>query len=353
MHYRGGVSVGRQHVQNLAADRVCGSGLLIQSAAMVARQARRIAGHADVCGVVNRTQNEVDSLQNSRRSMRRRLAAVTTLAATLYVAVCFYFWFTQDQKIFMPLREVASDPGRLGLAYEQVQIAVGTGDEAAQLNGYWVQHPDAAAPVMLYLHGQDANIGKNLVHTLNLHQCGYSVLVIDYRGFGDSLASFTPSEQSVYEDADAAWAFLTEELGVATERTFIFGHSLGGAIAIELATRHSDAAGLIVESSFTTISEIAQWKIPITSLLPLDLLLNHHFRSVDKIGEVAMPKLFIHGRQDPKVPFRMSQQLHAAAREPKAPLLCIEGGGHADCCLIGLVEHRAAIQDFVSKTLER
>ena len=282
----------------------------------------------------------------------RRFRILLGLAVASYVAICVYFWFTQDQKIFKPMRDLASDPGRLDIQFDRVKIDVGEGVQKAELDAFWVPAQDAGAPVILYLHGQDANIGKNLFHTLHLHRSGYNVLVVDYRGFGESFGKFNPSEASVNEDAEAAWRYLTTVQGFPSHRVFIYGHSLGAAIAIELASRHADAGGLIVEGAFTSVKDMANWKSPVTHLLPVDLLLRHRFNSIEKIADVEVPKLFIHGVQDEKVPLRMSEELHAAAREPKYPLLRVNGGGHADCCLVGLLEHRAAINTLVSESLD-
>jgi len=282
----------------------------------------------------------------------RRFRILLGLAVASYVTIFVYFWFTQDQKIFKPMRDLASDPGRLGIQFDRVKIDVGKGVQKAELDAFWVPAQDAGTPAILYLHGQDANIGKNLFHTLHLHRSGYNVLVVDYRGFGESFGKFNPSEASVNEDAEAAWRYLTTVQGFPSHRVFIYGHSLGAAIAIELASRHADAGGLIVEGAFTSVKDMANWKSPVTHLLPVNFLLRHRFNSIERIADVKVPKSFIHGVQDEKVPLRMSEELHAAAREPKYPLLRINGGGHADCCLVGLLEHRAAINTLVSESLD-
>jgi uncharacterized protein len=283
----------------------------------------------------------------------RRFKILLGLAVALYVAACSYFWFTQDQKIFKPMRDLASDPGRLDMEFDRIKIDIGKGDLKKTLDAFWVPAQDAGAPAVLYLHGQDANIGKNLFHTRHLHQSGYSVLVVDYRGFGESFGEFKPSEVSVNEDAEAAWHYLTTVRQFPNHRVFIYGHSLGAAIAIELAIHHEDAGGLIAEGAFTSVKEMANWKLPVTRLLPVDLLLHHRFDSIEKIGEVKIPKLFIHGVQDEKVPCWMSEKLHIAAQNPKYPLLRIDGGGHADCCLVGLLEHRNALETLISESLDR
>ncbi len=292
-------------------------------------------------------------MKNRRRRWKH---AVACSVLAIYVLTCAYFWWTQDQKIFKPLEKLASNPGRLGMEYDEVKIPVGNGDQNLELDAFWVPAADEDAPAVLYLHGQDDNIGKNLFHTLHLHQSGFNVLVVDYRGFGDSYHKYEhlpiPSQDSVFEDAEAAWIYLTNDLRFEDENVFIYGHSLGAAIAIELATHYGDAGGLILESGFTSVKDMAHEKMWVTWCLPVEELLNHKFDSIGKIREIKMPILFIHGKDDEKVPYWMTERLHAAAREPK-DLRLIEGGGHADCCLIDPVAHRKALQDLVSVSRDR
>ncbi len=291
-----------------------------------------------------------DSPQSHSR-WKRWLVGLVALLTLLYAGACFYFWATQDQKIFAPLKKIATDPDRMGLLYTAAQVPVSTSGQPDLLDGYWVPAEadnEDTAPVVLYLHGQDANIGKNLEHTYRLHQLGCHVLVIDYRGYGKSFGDFSPSESSVYEDAEAAWQYLTVKRGFAPERIVILGHSLGGAVAIELATRHDHAGGLIVEGAFTSVQDMGRQRFPITRLLPIRQLLNHRFESLSKMRDVSIPVLVIHGTDDPKIPWQMGKQLFDAARAPKQWLL-VDGGGHANCGSIGLVEYNQAVTKFLEQ----
>jgi len=186
---------------------------------------------------------------------------------------------------------------------------------------------------VLYLHGSRWNLTGQLFRIEQLRAFGFSVLAIDYRGFGKSEGGL-PSEDTVYEDARVAWERLAE-LQPDPARRFIYGHSLGGAVAIDLAAKLSTEAeqsgkpaaarGLIVESSFTTLADIARsltypW-------LPVQLILSQKFDSVDKIGRVRMPVLIVHGAGDRFVPSRFSQALYEAAPEPKK-LLLVDGASH-------------------------
>jgi pimeloyl-ACP methyl ester carboxylesterase len=216
----------------------------------------------------------------------------------------------------------------LGLSYEELKIP--NDQSAIPIHGYWLPASDEA-PVALYLHGQEVTRHNNLHHAKCLNDLGCNVLVIDYRGYGETFGKMNPTEESVRHDAEVAWDYLTGTLEFAPERILIYGHSLGGAIAIDLATRNPEAGGLVTESTFTSVKNMARWKNPLTYLLPLGLLLRHEFDSVEKIREKELPPvLFIHGTADSKVPYFMCKHLHDAARGPFKDMVLIKGGEHAD-----------------------
>jgi len=275
--------------------------------------------------------------------------------AFLYISICVYFWATQVPKILAPLAEIPTDPGRMDMDYDQVKIPLRDGGDKVigQLDAYWVPVESPEAPVILYLHGQDATIGKNLEHTERFHQFGWNVLVIDYRGFGKSFGDEQPSEAKMYEDALAALKYLKSKF--ASKRIFIYGHSLGGAVAIELANKpdSSDAAGVIVESTFTSILDMSTLRYGgLLRVLPVSLLLTERFDSLSKIGSVTLPILFIHGDRDAKVPCEMTEVLYAAARYPY-PKCIIKGAGHENCGSIGKVQYRKHLGEFVATCLNK
>ncbi len=191
------------------------------------------------------------------RFARRCLIIFVGVLAFIYISICVYFWGTQVDKILAPRPDMPSHPVRMGMPCEDVRIPLPFAGEKTSEPPYafWVPAENPEAPVFLYLHGQDATRGKNLEHTENIHQCGWNVLVIDYRGFGESYGNETPSEAKVYEDALAALKYLKFDRGFPSNKIFIYGHSLGGAVAIDLATRKEaeDSTGLIVESAFSTV----------------------------------------------------------------------------------------------------
>lgn len=275
---------------------------------------------------------------------RTSLITVVLLALLTYVAVCTYMWATQEQQIFEPTPILQSNPERMGMSYKEFHIPSGSAEQRGELDAWWIPAAQQNSVTLLYLHGNDHNIASNLTHIQRLHNLGYNVLMVDYRGFGKSSGGH-PNETKVYEDAESAWQFAVKESGIKPKDIFIYGHSLGGAIAIDLAIHHPDAGGLIAESTFTSMQAMGELRY---GFLPVATLLHQRFDSLKKITQLKIPVLFIHGTWDPEVPYEMSQQLYDAAPQPKSIKLIL-GGGHNNSGAIGWVEYRDALNDFVEK----
>lgn len=217
------------------------------------------------------------------------------------------------------------------------------------LHAWWWPARRANAPAILYLHGVRWNLTGQLFRIEQLHAMGYSVLAVDYRGFGQSRGGL-PSEATVYEDAHIAWERFAQLQPDAGKR-LIFGHSLGGAVAVELAralaaeARQGGAApparGLILESTFTSLGDVAA-AVANTSL-PVRWLLSQKFDSLGKIQDIGLPVLLVHGLDDRFVPARFSQQLYEAARQPKT-LLLVPGASHNNSMSLAGPRYRQAIQ---------
>lgn len=280
----------------------------------------------------------------NRRNWTRTLAAGIGIVALLYLAACTYMWATQREQVFEPSPVLQTTPARMGMKFEELRIPVGSGADHGELYGWWVPAEAASAPTFLYLHGNDRNLANHLEHTQQLHTLGYNVLLVDYRGYGKSSGG-RPSEAKVYEDAEAAWQYLLKVRGVKPQQAFIYGHSLGGAIAIELAAHHPEAAGLVTEGTFTSMQAMGEREY---GYLPVGWLLNQRFESLQKMPGLKLPVLLIHGTWDQKVPVGMARQLYAAAAQPKS-LALIEGGEHSNSGTVGQVEYRAAVSAFVKQ----
>jgi len=277
----------------------------------------------------------------------RRIGALVALLLVAYASARVYdIWDTQLDSIFEPDAVLQTTPARLGVTFEELRIPSGNGAERGELYAWWIpaEQNQNNAPTVLYLHGNFRNIGYNLENALRFRALGCNLLLVDYRGYGKSTGG-KPSEAKVYEDAEAAWQYLLGQRGVKPQQAFIYGHSLGGAVAINLAVRHPEAAGLIAESTFTSMRAMGELK---HGLLPIGLLLNQRFESLQKIAQLKVPLLLIHGTWDQKVPAGMAKQLFEAAPQPKT-LVLIEGGEHSNNGAVGGVEYRDAVLAFIRR----
>lgn len=276
--------------------------------------------------------------------MLKRTVAAIVIGAAAAGGGCAYLDVMQRELIYQPVRDYAGTPADRGLEFEDVWLTVkgAPGEASERVHGWWLPARRPDAPTLLYLHGTRGSLGRNLYRIARWRDLGFSVLAIDYRGFGRSDGEL-PSEAEVYADAQAAWKYLrTREPD--PQRRFLYGHSLGGAVAIEVASRNADVAGLIVESSFTSMSDMAARSK--YGFLPVDLVLTQHFDSLAKISSVSAPVLFIHGTGDRYVPPEMSERLYQAAREPKR-LLLVEDAGHNDASMRVLERDPAAIPNLI------
>jgi pimeloyl-ACP methyl ester carboxylesterase len=271
------------------------------------------------------------------------LLAITCFV--LYLTACAYIWKRQERFIFMPQRIITSTPADYHLPFEEIYVAVNEDPVSNENLHAWFM-PAADRPgrrVLLYLHGSALNIGANIDHAQRFHNLGFSVFLLSYRGYGKSDGT-SPSEESVYVDAETAWDYLVTDRKFEPSSVFIYGHSLGGAVAIQLALTHPDAGGVIVEGTFTSIAEMArlhsQYRI-----LPLDIIIKHRFDSVNKVGRLEVPVLFIHGTSDERVPYSMTRELFERTASEKRIKLIL-GGGHNNTAAVGGEEYLQTVRDF-------
>ncbi|MBD2460331.1 alpha/beta hydrolase [Oscillatoria sp. FACHB-1407] len=260
--------------------------------------------------------------------MKKRWQQWRTFISTVAIAyslVCVTLYYQQQRLIFFPSRQLKHTPALYQLPYDDVWIPIVNHTGRSEfLHGWWIPAQQPEAPVILYFHHNAVNMGANVSQALQFQQLGYTVLLFDYRGFGQSQGAF-PTESQVYEDAEAAWDYLTEEKLIPPSQIIIYGHSIGGAIAINLATKHPDSAALIVQNSFTSMREMTQ-RFGVYWLLPVELLLQQRFDSLDKMQFVEMPVLIITGTDDLQIPVEMGERLYTAASGFKQFILVLDGG---------------------------
>jgi fermentation-respiration switch protein FrsA (DUF1100 family) len=210
-------------------------------------------------------------------------------------------------------RTLTMTPADVGMDYQDVSIETTDG---VILHGWFIA--GRSSRVLLFFHGNAGNISHRLDSIRQFRNLGLSVLIIDYRGYGQSGGKTT--ERGIYHDADAAWRYLTEERGIVASDIVIFGRSLGASAASRLAARHQPLA-LIVESSFTSVPDIAQELYP---WLPARWLSRLSHATRDYVRDVRCPILVVHSRDDEIIPFHHGEAIFASANEPRT-LLAIRG----------------------------
>lgn len=251
---------------------------------------------------------------------------VAALLLVAWVALGLLARWVSERMIFQP------GPSSYAPAEGSVRIPVGEGDTLAAL---WLPAPGAERAVLFH-HGNAEDLGDLRPFLERMRSEGLSVLAFDYRGYGASTG--LPSEANALADAEAAYRWLTEALDVPPERVVLHGRSLGGAVALDLATR-VPAAGLVLESTFTSPSEVVLPGPP----LPFGRFPS--LRRARRARRVRMPVLVIHGTEDGVIPARHGRRLLAAVRGP-ASALWVEGAGHDDLTAVAGEGYWRALRRF-------
>ena len=271
-------------------------------------------------------------------TLRWRRAALALLASAA-LAGCVGLDTRQRRWIFQA--SVLTTPGA-GVrvdGFDDVWIDLPSAGNA-KLHALWTAGPSPDAPLLLYLHGARRNVERSAFRIKCMRELGFAVLAIDYRGFGRS-SDELPSEASVNEDARAGWAWLAQQY--PGRDRYIFGHSLGGAIAVRLASEVRDAKGLIVEGTFTSIPAVFQtmkW-----GWLPITPLITQRFDAADRIAQVGVPVLVVHGDADALIPPALGRALYERAAAPKRFVL-VEGGTHYSTNGVGQRQYRDALHEL-------
>lgn len=274
----------------------------------------------------------------------RNFVVVLGLAASAYFALMLMVYLWQGRMVFlanMPGRALTASPADIGLDYENVSLK--TSDNET-LHGWYVPAVDSDG-VVLFLHGNAGNISHRLDSIEIFHQLGLDVLIIDYRGYGQSSGS--PGERGTYTDAQTAWGYLVDERGFAPGKVVVFGRSLGGAVAAWLAARTTPAA-VILESCFTSGPDMAARLYP---FLPARLITRIKYPVKEYVTQVSSPLLVVHSREDEIIPFDMGEAVFAAAPEPKEMLEI--SGDHNGGFLLNRDRYQATLGAFIEQHLAR
>ena len=264
------------------------------------------------------------------------------LVVGLYVGLLLLLRLNESRLIYFPgsARTLLSPPAHLELPTQRVAIRTEDGitlgswliPAGLDSTGYW----------LLICHGNAGNLSEfgRPVHYAGLRRLGLNLLAFDYRGYGESEG--VPTEAGLYMDAQAAYRYLREELGVPSDRIIVFGHSLGSAVAVDLVSR-VPAAGLIADGALTSAIQLGQELYP---YIPVRWIGRSRFSSIDKIPQVSVPKLFLHASGDEVVPIAHGRRLFEAAPPPKTFVEL--QGGHGDAFDVDSANYFGSIDRFVA-----
>ena len=251
------------------------------------------------------------------------------------IAFNSYLYLKQPNMIFFPLQELDATPEDWELAYEAVEIKL---DEKSRISGWHLPYPEAKKTI-LFFHGNGGNISHRGDSLYIFHKLKVNTLIIDYPGYGSSQGH--PTEENLYQSALAAWKFLVDERKVDPQNIIIFGRSLGGAVAVDLASQ-VEAGGLILESTFSSVRDVVDIAFPWMSKF---IYLRYSFNSFDKIDKVTSPVLVIHSPDDEVIPFASGIKLFDKIRAAKG-ILHLEGG-HNDGFMQSISSYMQSLRLYI------
>lgn len=241
----------------------------------------------------------------------------------IYACLCIYAYFFTDRVIFLPQPSTYQDNNRI------LKLTTKDGEK---ISAVYLPNPQAKFTI-LYSHGNAEDLGDIQFVLEELRNLGFAVFSYDYRGYGTSQGK--PTETTTYKDIDAAYNYLTQQLGINPKNIILYGRSVGGGPSVDLASR-KPIGGLILENTFVSTFRVAT-RIPI---VPFD-----KFNNIAKIKKVRSPILIMYGKADRVIPFWHGEKLFATANEPKR-VLVIENGGHDDFREVAGKKYDRALQEF-------
>ncbi|KAK4432841.1 Alpha/beta hydrolase domain-containing protein WAV2 [Sesamum alatum] len=272
----------------------------------------------------------------------------------------------QDKLVYVPVlpgltKSYPITPARLRLLYEDVWL---TSSDGVRLHSWFIKlFPDCRGPTILFFQENAGNIAHRLeMVRIMLQRLQCNVFMLSYRGYGASEGF--PSQHGITLDAQAALDHLVQRTDIDTSRIVVFGRSLGGAVGAVLTRNNPDkVAALILENTFTSILDMAGVLLPFlkwfigksSSKGPgvLNFLVRSPWSTIDVIGEVKQPILFLSGLQDEMVPPSHMEMLYAKAAARNQQCLFVEfpTGMHMDTWLAGGDHYWRTIQEFLEKTV--
>lgn len=237
--------------------------------------------------------------------------------------------------LYFPENKFLSTPAEIGLDFQDQWMTTSSG---RKIHGWFIPHPQAQA-TLLFFHGNAGNISHRIDKLKIFYELQLSTFIIDYAGYGQSEGK--PSEKNLYEDGRAAYQQTIEKLKIDPRRLFLYGESLGCAVAIELAQK-LDVAGIILEGAFTSLRELSKKHMPL--LVPFA---GSQYDNLEKISQLKVPILFTHSKQDEICPFKQALQLYEKTTAPKQSVW-FETGGHNDGFFVNRESYEKGLSQFLN-----
>ena len=259
---------------------------------------------------------------------------IFTLISALILFI-LYVRYLESHSIFFPSKSMIGTPQDVGLDFKDIFI---TTEDKVKIHGWFIPSSFPSDKTLIFLHGNAGNISGRLEKIKLFHEMGLNVFIIDYRGYGKSEGK--PTEEGVYKDALAAYDYVAKREDMKDKAIIIYGASLGGAIAVDLASKRK-AEYLIVDSSFTNAVDMAKRIFPFVP----SILIKTKLDSLKKIKNIQSAKLFIHSKEDEIVPFVLGEKLYDSASEPKEFLEI--RGGHNDGHIYDGDKFEAGVKHFL------
>ncbi len=267
---------------------------------------------------------------------KRLLWIVPVSLVVLYALAGLWLTMREEALVYPRSRDI--DPLAFGVTRTPLTVLTNDG---LRLSAWAMPDTVAAASKVwiLFFHGNGGNVSTSMRFYAYLIERGIHVLAVDYRGYGQSEGD--PTEPGLYLDANAAYECLVRQIRVPERNIIIYGQSLGGAVAIDLST-YAAAAGLVLEGTFSSLTELAQERYPI---FPIQLLIKNRFDAISKVPRVRLPKLVVHSTIDDVVPFAHGRRLFDASPEPRRFLEVT--GGHCNAYIQDEEKYFAGLSQFV------